>query len=87
LLEAQATGKPVVAFKVGGVREAVLDNETGFLMKPDSRQLAEAIMKLLSNCSLREKMGNRGREFVSANFSWDICAQRMLKVYREAVAA
>ncbi len=87
LLEAQATGKPVVAFKVGGVREAVLDNETGFLMKPDSRQLAEAVMKLLSNCSLREKMGSRGREFVSTNFSWDICAQRMLKVYREAVAA
>jgi glycosyltransferase involved in cell wall biosynthesis len=87
LLEAQATAKPVVAFNMGGVREAVLNKKTGFLTKPDSRQLAEAVLKLLSNASLREKMGNCGREFVSANFSWDICAQRMLKVYREAAAA
>jgi glycosyltransferase involved in cell wall biosynthesis len=87
LLEAQATGKPVVAFNVSGVREAVLDKETGFLMKPDSRQLAEAVLKLLANYSLREKMGSKGREFVSANFSWDVCAQRMLKVYREAATA
>jgi glycosyltransferase involved in cell wall biosynthesis len=87
LLEAQATAKPVVAFNVGGVREAVLDKETGFLMKPDSRLLAEAVMKLLASHSLREKMGSSGREFVSGKFSWDVCAQRMLKVYREAAAA
>jgi glycosyltransferase involved in cell wall biosynthesis len=87
LLEAQATGKPVVAFDVGGVREAVRDKETGFLMKPDSSQLAEAVMKLLANYSVREKMGSKGREFVSDNFSWDVCAQKMLKVYREAAAA
>jgi glycosyltransferase involved in cell wall biosynthesis len=87
LLEAQATGKPVVAFDVGGVREAVRDKETGFLMKPDSSQLAEAVMKLLSNYSVREKMGSKGREFVSDNFSWDVCAQKMLMVYREAAAA
>ena len=84
LLEAQATAKPVVAFNVGGVREAILNNETGLLVKPSSRELAEAIMKLLADCSVREKMGGKGREFVSANFSWDICAKRMLQVYREA---
>jgi len=87
LLEAQSTAKPVVAFDVGGVREAVLDKETGFLMKPDSRELAEAIMKLLASWSLREKMGSRGREFVADNFSWDVCAQRMVQVYREALAS
>jgi len=87
LLEAQATAKPIVAFDVGGVREAVLDKETGLLVKPDSRELAEAIMKLLVSWSLREKLGCRGREFVVDNFSWDICAQKMLHVYREALAA
>ena len=87
LLEAQATAKPVVAFDVGGVREAVLDKETGFLMKPDSHLLAEAVMKLLASSSLREKMGRKGREFVSSRFSWDVCAQRMLQVYREAMAS
>ncbi|MBN1357434.1 glycosyltransferase family 4 protein, partial [Candidatus Bathyarchaeota archaeon] len=84
LLEAQATAKPVVAFDVGGVREAVLNKETGLLVKPSSRELAEAIMNLLADCSSREKMGGKGREFVSTNFSWDICAERMLQVYREA---
>ena len=84
LLEAQATAKPVVAFNVGGVHEAVLDKETGLLVKPDSHELAEAILNLLSNEALREKMGVKGREFVCNNLSWDICAQRMLKVYSEA---
>jgi glycosyltransferase involved in cell wall biosynthesis len=83
LLEAQATAKPVVAFDVGGVREAVLEKETGLLTKPDSRELAEAILKLLRDSSLREKMGHKGREFVSHNFSWDVCSRRMLQVYRE----
>ena len=87
LLEAQATGKPVVAFNVGGVKEAMLDKETGLLVKPDSRELANAIIKLLSSWSLRETMGRKGQEFVSGNFSWDVCAQRMLQVYHEAQAA
>jgi glycosyltransferase involved in cell wall biosynthesis len=86
LLEAQATAKPVVAFDVGGVREAVLDEETGFLMKPNSRELADAVMKLLGSWSLRETMGSKGRKFVADNFSWDVCAQKMLKVYQEVFA-
>jgi glycosyltransferase involved in cell wall biosynthesis len=84
LLEAQATAKPVVAFNVSGINEIVLDKETGLLVKPDSYELASAILNLLSSRSLREKMGRCGRNFVSENFSWDICAQRMLQVYWEA---
>jgi len=84
LLEAQATAKPVVAFNVSGINEIVLDKETGLLVKPDSYELANAILNLLANRSLREKMGDCGRRFVSENFSWDICAQRMLQVYYEA---
>lgn len=84
LLEAQATGKPVVAFNVSGINEIVLDKETGLLVKPYSCELADAVLNLLSNRSLREKMGLCGRKFVSENFSWDICAQRMLQVYCEA---
>ena len=83
LLEAQATAKPVVAFKVGGVSEIVLDKETGLLVEPDSYELAKAILRLLSNRSLREKMGSYGQQFVSENFSWDVCAQKMFQVYSE----
>lgn len=86
LLEAQATGKPIVAFKVGGVPEAVIEGESGLLTKPDSFELSKSLLKLLSDASLREKMGTKGRAFVMNNFSWDICAQKMLRVYREAKA-
>jgi glycosyltransferase involved in cell wall biosynthesis len=83
LLEAQATAKPVVAFNVSAISEVVKNKETGLLVKPDSYELANAILQLLSNKSLREKMGHSGREFVSKNFSWDICAQKMKQIYYE----
>jgi glycosyltransferase involved in cell wall biosynthesis len=86
LLEAQAAGKPVVAFDVGGVNEAILNGQTGFLVKRDNtEELVDGLLSLLSNSFLREKMGAKGRKFVTENFTWDICAQKMLKVYREAL--
>ena len=87
LLEAQASAKPVVAFNVGGVNEAVLNGETGLLVnRGNSDELADALLKLLSDESLREKMGANGRRFVMDNFTWDVCAERMLAVYREALS-
>jgi glycosyltransferase involved in cell wall biosynthesis len=87
LLEAQASGKPVVAFDVGGVNEATRNGETSLLVKKGSTsELADALLKLLGDASLRERMGINGRRFVTENFTWDICAQKMLKVYREALA-
>jgi glycosyltransferase involved in cell wall biosynthesis len=87
LLEAQASGKPVVAFDVAGVPEAVVTGKTGLLVKPNSSKLADAIMKLLASWTLRRKMGNMGRKFVAENFSWHICAEKMLSVYRAALFA
>lgn len=88
LLEAQASGKPVVAFDVGGVNEAVQNKETGLLVNRGSNgELADALLKLLSDNTLREKMGTNGRRFVTENFTWDTCAQKMLKVYYEALAS
>ena len=84
LLEAQATAKPVVAFNVTAIKEVVKNKETGLLVQPDSRELADALLKLLCDKPLREKMGRSGREFVTKTFSWDICAQKMGNVYSEA---
>ncbi len=84
LLEAQACGIPVVAFGEGGVYEAVRDKETGFLVDlGNSGGLADELLKLLGDDALRKKMGAAGRRFVTENFTWDLCAQRMLGVYRE----
>ncbi|MEM2911424.1 MAG: glycosyltransferase family 4 protein [Candidatus Bathyarchaeia archaeon] len=85
LLEAQATAKPVIAFDVGAVNEVVVNKKTGLLTRPNSYELANAILSLLLDRSLREKMGRWGRKFVCNNFSWDLCAQKMLQVYYEAL--
>jgi phosphatidylinositol alpha-1,6-mannosyltransferase len=86
LLEAQSSAKPVVAFSVGGVKEAVSDGNSGFLVEHGSSEgLAEAILRLLSSPSLRQSMGSKGRDFVQRNFTWDICGQKMRGVYRKAL--
>jgi glycosyltransferase involved in cell wall biosynthesis len=86
LLEASASGKPVVAFNIGGVNEAVRNGETGLLTsRANLGELAEALLKLLGDAELRMRMGSAGRRFVVENYSWDICAQKMLGVYREAL--
>lgn len=86
LLEAQASGKPAVAFDVSGVKEAVADGRSGLLVERcNSKMLGEAILKLLSDQALTERMGSAGRDFVLQNFTWDICAKKTLGVYREAL--
>jgi glycosyltransferase involved in cell wall biosynthesis len=86
LLEAQASGKPAVAFDVSGVKEAVADGRSGLLVeRGNSKMLGEAILKLLSDQALSERMGSAGRDFVLQNFTWDICAKKTLGVYREAL--
>ncbi len=87
LLEAQSSGKPVVAFNVSGVAEAVRNEETGLLASPaNSDELARALLRLLSDISLRQKMGKNGRDFVVTEFSWSIIAKKLLSVYHEAIA-
>jgi glycosyltransferase involved in cell wall biosynthesis len=85
LLEAQASGIPVIAFSAGAVSENMLHNKTGILIKPSSEEMAEAVLRLLADKALRDKMGKEGRKFSVKNFSWKKCAERMLKVYRELV--
>lgn len=87
LLEAQACSKPVVAFGVGGAKEAVKDGESGYLLElGDTEGLAEKLLKLLDDEALRQNMGTAGRTFITENYTWDLCAKRMLKIYQEALA-
>lgn len=85
LLEAQASGVPAVAFNVSGVAEAVINGVTALLSEPSSNALSEGVLRLLADGELRRKMGENGRRFVLDNFTWDICAKKMLTAYREAL--
>jgi glycosyltransferase involved in cell wall biosynthesis len=60
------------------------DEETGLLTEVGSQNLANALLRLLHDESLREKMGRQGRDFVSSTLSWDVCTRKMVEVYREA---
>lgn len=72
LAEAQACGKPVVAFNIGPHLEVVKDGETVFLVPPrDTSALANAIIKLLKDDKLRQDMGEKACKAVKERFSGD----------------
>ena len=80
VLEAMAAGKPVVATDVGGIREAVIDEHTGFLVPAEDPQaLSEKILCLLRDRELASRFGEAGRKRVEQVFS----LKTMIKGYEE----
>ncbi|MGW0938158.1 glycosyltransferase family 4 protein [Streptomyces sp. NPDC002666] len=77
-LEASATGLPVVAGDSGGAPDAVLDGETGWVVRGGSaEESAERIVALLGDAELRRRMGERGRAWVEEKWRWDLLADRL----------
>jgi len=84
LLQAQAAGVPVVAFRVGGVVEAVNDGATGTLVSPRDVAALEAAIKYLAyHPRERAAMSAAAREWIAEQFSMDEMVQGNLAVYRE----
>jgi glycosyltransferase involved in cell wall biosynthesis len=84
LLEAMASGTPVIASRVGGIPEIVQDGETGFLVPPgDVTVLRERISQLVRDKALAARMGERARESVLDRFTWQHVAERCLAAYSE----
>jgi len=82
-LEAMACETPVVATSVGGIKEVVVNGETGFLVSPhNASRLAKAIGKVVGDPELAAKMGKAGRRRVLAQFTWDRIAEQTLALYR-----
>lgn len=75
--EAGYFGKPVVACRVGGVVDAVKDNENGLLVAPDNpEEILEALIKLCQDSELREQLGAQGKVFASQGVSYDFITPR-----------
>src|SRR5437016_14322187 len=69
IAEAMAHGKPVVATSVGGIPELIADGVSGHLVKRgDAIRMSERVLALLSECQLRARMGDAGREIVLEKF-------------------
>ena len=83
-LEANACGKPVIGGRSGGVPDAVIDGETGLLVDPLSiNQIAQALIKLLTNPEYSQKLGKKGRERVEKELNWQKVAEKIRGVIRE----
>jgi alpha-maltose-1-phosphate synthase len=92
ILEAMACETPVVASRVGGIPEIVVDGETGYLVdfNPDdidafTSTLADRIEKLLGDTTMAARMGKAGRERVLQHFGWRAIASQTVQLYDELV--
>jgi len=87
VLEAMAAGLPVVASRVGGLPELVVEGETGLLVAPGNpEELATALARLLDDPALRERLGSAGRARVQTHFALDAFLAAHLELYRRQLA-
>lgn len=85
LLDAMACRRPVVATTAGGIPEVVVDGETGILVPPrDHEAMAAAIVKLLQDPQLRERMGHAGLVRARRRFSAEQMVHDTLRAYQQA---
>jgi glycosyltransferase involved in cell wall biosynthesis len=83
--EAMAHGRPVVASAVGGLRELVVDEETGLLVPPgDPVALRAAIDRLLGDPPFRRRLGAAAREHVAGLCAWDRVVDATIAAYEDA---
>jgi glycosyltransferase involved in cell wall biosynthesis len=88
VLEAMAYGKPVVASRIGGIPELVVDGETGVLFAPgDADELRGHLSRLMEDPSLRARMGGAGRIRAEKQFSVEKHNADLLETYRSLVNA
>lgn len=82
LIEASAIGRPIITCNSVGCKDVVVDGENGFLIEPcDVNALVSCLRILIDNKSMREKMGQKSREFAMRDFSIETVVNAHLKLY------
>ena len=86
VLEALATGLPVVTTTVGGIPETITSGKNGFLVEPfHPRQFSEKILYLLEHPSFAAEMGAQARKTIVEQYDWHIVVKDAMKVYDEVL--
>ncbi len=84
ILEAMASGLPVVSTRVGGISEIIENNVTGFLVEPDDMQgMAERLERLVRDAELRNRLGMQARDFAKKNHSLAMLPENLDLLYRD----
>jgi alpha-maltose-1-phosphate synthase len=87
VLEAMASGTPVIVSAIGGVPEIVRDGETGFLVPPgDVHALRDRMQRLLQDPTLAARLGSNARQHVLERFTWRHVAERCLEAYAQTAS-
>lgn len=82
IAEAMASGKPIIATRVGGIPELVQDRRTGFLVeRGQPEELASKILELVSKSKLRESLGREGASLCKQRFDHRVNVRRLIKYY------
>ncbi|RLE65490.1 MAG: hypothetical protein DRJ38_03685 [Thermoprotei archaeon] len=82
LLEAMASGKPVIASRIGDIGRVIRDGREGLLVTPGSvKELAEKILYLLKNEDIAKKLGLNSREKIEREYSWNKIAEKYNTLY------
>ena len=80
-------GIPAIATEVEGNSEVITHGETGLLVPPrNPEKLTEAILRLLDDAQLRNRLGQNARKHVEDNYRWEIIAEKMEEVYQAVTA-
>jgi glycosyltransferase involved in cell wall biosynthesis len=86
VIEAAACRLPVVASELEGLKDAIAHEQNGFLIEPhNSDAYASKIKELLDNDQERKAFGERARQFVIKNFSWEIIAEKYLNEIEKTI--
>ena len=84
IMEAMATGLPVISTPIGGIPEMVVENETGILVPPhDAGALARAIEKAVIDLSFARRLGEQGRKRASELFSIEKNVRSLIRIFEE----
>lgn len=86
ILEALAAARAVVATRVGAIPQLIRSEETGLLVDPgNTEQLRDALLRLLRDGDLRQRLGERGRKLAEKHYSAKAMAQNYIKLYETAL--
>lgn len=82
LIEAMACGMPVIGADAPGIREILRHGENGWLCGTDPASIRQAIVRLLEDAGLRERLGGRALQFALEHYALDTIVRRELQLYR-----
>jgi len=86
VLEAMASGKPVIGTFIGGMKDTIVHGKTGYHVQPkNSKEIANSLLTILSDETLKNKLGENARRRAVENYSHKVLIKRIEKLYLEAM--